>query len=263
MGKVIEEPISRVVAGGAGAINDYISGGHLFNMFVWMGLIYLKTHLKDRVHRVHLDLRKGNEKIADVYDWSHLHHIHCLVRCFYTGCSAEVKTLGSFLALPVKCNTTADNFDYADLYEAQTMLLRLGEVGLVVVFNDSQSALKYCWQWLQKITGPVSELQFREVMTELAYLNQHLKGRSIFTTDCDLEKGECTNVASGGPPQDLLPLDLKVRGRLLHKMMHKLLSRIQVPGCTSDQIAESIKAGRFTVLFNEKGEFITQGSSPQ
>jgi hypothetical protein len=44
MGKVIEKPISQVVAGGAKAINDYISNGGLLNIFVWMGLIYLITN---------------------------------------------------------------------------------------------------------------------------------------------------------------------------------------------------------------------------
>ena len=154
MGRAIEEPISRVVEGGAKAINDYVSGGHLLNMFVWMGLIYLKTHLKDRAHRVHLDARKGTEKIADEYEWEHLHHIHCIIRCFYTGCSAEVEALGSFLAFPVKRNATLDRFDFADLYLAQTMLLRLNDVGIVTVFDDLGGAMNYFWQKLEKDYGP-------------------------------------------------------------------------------------------------------------
>jgi hypothetical protein len=48
MGEVVEKPISEVVEGGAQAINDFASKGNLLKLVVWMGLIFLKTHLKDR-----------------------------------------------------------------------------------------------------------------------------------------------------------------------------------------------------------------------
>jgi hypothetical protein len=139
MGKEIEEPISQVVAGGAHAISEYVLDGHLLNMFVWLGLIFLKTHLKDRLHNIHLDQRRGTEKIADDYEWERLHHLHCLVRCFYTDCRVRPEALGSFLTLPVKRTTTGDPFDFADLYLAQTMLLCLDDIGIVTVFDDSSA----------------------------------------------------------------------------------------------------------------------------
>src|ERR1700756_5143530 len=74
MGLEIEEPISNAVRAGPEAIAEFIREAGL-NMFIWMGIIFLKTHLKDRKFRVHLDQRIGKEKIADQYEWDYLHHI--------------------------------------------------------------------------------------------------------------------------------------------------------------------------------------------
>lgn len=112
MGEVVEGPISRVVRGGADAINAFILDGNLLKMIVWMGLIYLKAHLRDRFNRLHLDARKGVQKLSDEYEWDRLHHIHSIVRCFYTDCQVEKEAIGSFLAMPVNTQGNIDRFDY-------------------------------------------------------------------------------------------------------------------------------------------------------
>jgi hypothetical protein len=116
MGEVVEKPISEVVRGGVDAINEFVSKGNLLKMFVWMGLIFLKTHLKDRTLRFHQDTRKGSEPIAEEYEWEYLHHIHSVVRCFYTGCIVEIEAIGSFLGIPIKAQASLEQFDYGDLY---------------------------------------------------------------------------------------------------------------------------------------------------
>jgi hypothetical protein len=63
------------------------------------------------------------------------------------------------------------------------MLLRFNDMGMLAVFNDSGGAINYFWQKLEKISGPVSELQLREIMVELAFLNLHLKERPTFYTE--------------------------------------------------------------------------------
>jgi hypothetical protein len=95
MGRQIEEPISRAVHAGPETLAEYIKNAAL-NVIIWMGLIFLKTQLKDRKYRVHLDQRKGDDRIADQYDWEDLHHLHSFVRCFYTGCRVDNGALGSF-----------------------------------------------------------------------------------------------------------------------------------------------------------------------
>lgn len=254
MGDTIEVPISRVIAGGADAIREFLAQGNLFKLFVWVGLIFLKMHLKDRAYRFHLDARKGEEKIADMYEWEELHHIHTIIRCFYTGSTIQPEAIGSFLTLPVNPQLTLERFDYGDLYFAQTMLLRLDDVAVVAVFNDSGGAMSYFWRRLQRITGPVSELQLREVMVELAYLNLHMKERPVFVTECDISAQECRVVARR-PALELIDRDLRVRGQLLRYAFRGY--RIEIPNVTQVQVNEAIDAGTLTLLFDDRGKFVT------
>ena len=262
MGEVVEKPISEVVQGGADAINEFISKGNLLKMFVWMGLIYLKTHLKDRTLRFHQDSRKGNERIADEYEWEYLHHIHSVVRCFYTGCAVEAEAVGSFLSIPVKAQASPGRFDYGDFYLAQTMLLRLDNVAMLTVFNDSGGAMNYFMQKLEKITGPVSELQLREIMVELAYLNLHIKERPTFLTECDTLNETCRIVGKRPEYLELMKMDRRVRGALLHHAVRHALPNIRVAGHTEHDVVEAIRAGSFTFLFNDDGQFIAESWTP-
>ena len=71
MGREVEKPLSKLLEGGCDAINDNIRDGGLLKVFVWMALIFLKSHLKDRALRMNLDQREGVETIAAAldYDW--------------------------------------------------------------------------------------------------------------------------------------------------------------------------------------------------
>ena len=255
MGEVVEQPISEVVQAGIDGINDFISNGSGLKMFVWMGLIYLKTHLKDRTLRYHRDARKGDAKIADEYEWEYLHHIHSVVRCFYTGCVVEPEVIGSFLSIPVNPQVASEKFDYGDLYLAQTMLLRLGDLALLAVLNDSGGAMSYFWQKLQRITGPVSELQLREIMIELAYLNLHLKERPTFLTGCDAKRKTC-RIVGKRPGLELMEMDRRARGAMLRHAVRHALPSIRVAGKTDEEVEAAISAGTFTFLFDDNGQFI-------
>jgi hypothetical protein len=52
----------------------------------------------------------------------------------------DTKVLGSFLVLPIKQTTGFDPFDFGDLSAAQTMMLRLDDLGLATVFDDARGA---------------------------------------------------------------------------------------------------------------------------
>jgi len=261
MGDVVERPISQVIQSGVVGTNEFLSKGGGLKMFVWMGLIFLKTHLKDRALRVHPDTRKGEGKIADEYEWEYLHHIHSVVRCFYNDCFVEAESVGSFLAIPVRAQASRERFDFADLYLAQTMLLRLDDMAMLTVFNDSGGAMSYFWRALEKITGPVSELQLREIMVELAYLNLHLRERPTFRTECDLVNERCRIIATR-PKLDLMDMDPRLRGKLLHHAVKHALPHIRTPGRTEEELLEAIIAGNFTFLFNDDGEFIKDSWTP-
>lgn len=261
MGREIEQPISDAVQAGPAALAEFIRDGGGLNMFIWMGLIFLKTHLKDRTFRVHLDQRKGADKIADQYEWEHLHHIHSVVRCFYTGCRVAQEAVGSFLAVSVRAPASPEQFDFGDLYFAQSMFLRLDEMAMVTVFNDSGAAMSWFWQKLEKITGPVSDLQLREIMVEFAYLNLLLKERPTFQTDCNILEETCRIIGRRGS-LDLDDMDLTLRGKLMHHGYQHILPFIHNRDATDEEVLEAIKAGTFTFLFDEHGKFIEDSVSP-
>ena len=258
MGEVIERPISEVVLKGGDAINDFVSKGGGLNMIVWMGLIFLKTHLKDRMLRFHRDTRNGKELIADYYDWESLHHIHSVVRCFYTGCFVDKEAIGSFLSIPVKPQASSDRFDYGDLYLAQTMLLRLDDTAMLVVFNDSGAAMSYFWQQLEKITGSLSELQLHEIMAELAFLNLQLKERPQFCTEYDSVNDTC-RIIGIRPKQLERNHDPQLRGKLMLEALRQFLPHMSLVGYTQEEALEVIKSGNFTFLFNDDGSFNANG----
>jgi hypothetical protein len=256
MGRVIEEPISQVVQAGTEAVINYIqSGDGALKIFIWMGLIFLKVHLKDRTFRVDPDLRKQPEQIGDRYDWDNLHHLHSLVRSFYTGCRVEREALGSCLAVPVRIQVSQEKFDFGDLSFAQTMLLRLDETALLTVFNDSGAVNGWFWQKLEQITGPLSDLQLREILVEFAYLNLHLKERPTFQTECNSLTETCRIVGHRGSP-DLDPMDRRVRGKLLHHVFRDILPCTRNRHATNEEVLEAVKAGNFSFLFDKDGNFI-------
>ncbi len=260
MGRLIEDPVSTVMKGGSNAINAFIKEGHALIFFVWLGLIYLKTHLKDRAHRVHMDARRGERKIADDYDWEHLHHIHSVVRCFYTGCAVENEAIGSFLVTPVK-RAIDEHFDFADLYLAQSMVLRLNDIGFVSVFNDSGGAIGCFKHRLMRITGPVAELQLREIFVELAFLNLHIKQRPIFRTECDIAAETCRVVAEL-PKLELKKIDLRLRGKLFHQAMRDVLPHLTFLGRSREEVIAAIEAGTLTLLFDDEGKFVEDPVKP-
>ena len=59
--------MSKIVDVGYDAVEAWYKQHGTLNFYVWFGLIVLKTHLKDRKLRAHLDARKGTVAIADGY----------------------------------------------------------------------------------------------------------------------------------------------------------------------------------------------------
>jgi hypothetical protein len=74
--------------------------------------------------------------------------------------------------LPAKVRPHFEGFDFIDLTAAQTMLLCIGDVAIIAVFNDSQAALSVANEDLDsKIGGPLSPVQLRELTARLASIN--------------------------------------------------------------------------------------------
>lgn len=262
MGDRVETRISKVLNGGPEAVQKHVMDGKSLELFVWMGLIFLKTHLKDRDLRVTPDLRQPDEKIADSYDWQTLHHVHSVVRCFVNGATVERGVFGSFAVFAAKTQGTPDQFDFADLYHAQTMLLRMGEVALVTTFNDSCGAIQGAMPRLERIEGPLSEIQAREVMVDFAFLALHLKERPKFFTECDTLKEEVVEKAILPSEFELVELDYSIRGALFRDALGPYIGTLRESGKNFAEIEAAIDSGHFTVLFDASGKFIKESIVP-
>jgi hypothetical protein len=262
MGRQIEERISKVVNGGPDAVQDHVKKGNGLEVFVWLGLIFLKTHLKDRDYRIHLDRRQADTKISDLYDWETLHHMHCLVRCFVNGAHLEKEVFGSMGVFAAKSQNGGDKFDYGDLFDAQTMMVRLDNVAIVTTFNDACGAIQGVMPRLNRIEGPLSEIQAREVMVDFALVNLSIKERPKFYTECDMLKETVTEKASLPKKFELNELDYSLRGKLLRHALGETLVRMQAVGKSPEEIEQAIDGGYFTALFDDNGKFIKNSFVP-
>jgi hypothetical protein len=193
MGREIEEPIRSLIEQGHQAVIESLKGGGQLRFFVWLALLFLKTHLKDKMLRWHRDLREPDERIGELHTWEDLHHLHTTARCFYTKCTVAKEAFGSLLVMSVKRPSEDEPFDFADLSEAQTLLLRLDDIAFLAVFNDSGGSMQGLIPKLERITGSVNGLQLRELMAELAFVNLHLEHRPVFHTLVDGSSGGTFN----------------------------------------------------------------------
>jgi len=232
----IETPMSELVLAAAPAVGPL--------MFSWLTLLYLKIHLRERRFR-------ADAPVPDTRGYETLHHAHSVVRAMCTGIAIEPEALGSLIALPVRPQQTAGGFDYFDVTLAHTVLVRFDNTAMLAVLDDSGAAAGLFWSQLEKIAGPVSELQLREVTVEFAYLNAHLKTRPTFFTSYDLAN-ESAQLTARRPPLELVPLDRKMRGELLLHAARRLLP----PGAAGADLAAAIRSGDYTFLFDSTGAFI-------
>jgi hypothetical protein len=262
MGRQIEERISKVVNAGPDAVQNHIANGNSLEVFVWLGLIFLKTHLKDRDYRVHLDRRQADTKIGDLYDWETLHHMHCLVRCFVNGAHLEKEVFGSLGGFAAKSENGGDRFDYGDVFDAQTMMIRLDDVALVTTFNDACGAIQGAMPRLNRIEGPLSEIQAREVMVDFAFMNLSIKERPKFYTECNMFKETVTEKARMPEKFELDELDYTLRGKLLRLAFGERLGQMQAVGKSPGEIEKAVDGGHFSVLFDDNRKFIKNSFVP-
>jgi hypothetical protein len=182
MANIFETPLSKVTAEGYDATIEYAKSGGMMDLFVWLALIFLKAHLKDRDLRLNLDQRLGAGKLSDLHPWEDLHHLHCVARSFYTHCEIDTKVLGSVAILSAKADPDFEAFDFCDVSVAQTMLLRLGEVAFITVLNDSCAALNVLSGALGKLIAPLTPMQLRELTAKFATVNLNLVHRPTFSS---------------------------------------------------------------------------------
>jgi len=259
LGKNVEEKVKRLVSEGQQAIYEHLKAEGPFLLFTWMGLIFLKTHLKDKNLRWNQDFRAPGHKIADLYNWEEFYNLHTIIRAGYVGSDVAGKVLGSFCVLPTKSVFAAGEFDFGDLTAGQTLMLRMGEFAFIAVFNDSCGAMNAANERLVRIEGPLSELQIREVMVELAFMNLTLKKRPVFSSHLDFVNEQHRIEAEVPKFVELDQIDLDLRGRLLYSATKHLLEAMSAPTEIKERTIESVRSGAASFLYGDYGNFIHGG----
>lgn len=253
MGTVLENPTRNRIDQGLRGVKETVTEDGPWSLFLWLASIFLKTHLKGRELRLDRDLRKPDDRIADVFDWATLHHIHCLARSFYTRAYLDHTVLGSLLVIQAKTADHLEAFDYTDIHFAKTILLRLGDVAVIAVFDDSCAALNALQPLIERCTGPLSPIQLRELMARFAIANLSLKERPKFTSDFDLRTGKYLISTIRPDNWELNEPDMAVYGSILHRATSDYLRGMPVEW--HEEMDPHIRRGEFTFLFNKNGDF--------
>jgi len=262
MGETFEVPISAAFENGIQGVADLlrdIDGRR--KLFIWLALIYLKTHLKDCYLRTHRDLRLTDEKIGEIYDWEVLHHVHCVARSFLAKATIEPEVFGSLFLLPAKQVAGERGFDYGDNYMGRSLLLRIGDAALVTVLNDSSAAAQFRMEPEQEVLGrpllseinrPLSPVQLREVLTDLAYVNIRIEDRPVFHTAVDVNSESCSIGATVPPGYTLGVGNVEAYGRMLYFASQDIIGMLPEP--TRTTVKEQVLTGHYSFLFGPDGK---------
>jgi len=256
MGETFEKPIRELIEGGYLRFTDHIANHGFSFLLNWLALIFFKTHLKDRNLRINRDTRDNYGYIADGYDWQELFHIHCIARSFYTKCELDTTVQGTLLVLPARTADQFELFDYLDLYSAQTMLLRMGDIAILHVLNDSCAVMNWNWSLIQKINQPLSYVQLRELTAAFAHTNTNLIQRPIFHSSFDLKSNTCK--VSANIPDELKFSDFNHNeyGAILFQCLKDYLQTISP--LDRENVEPQIKKGIYSFVFDKNGNLITR-----
>lgn len=252
MGDHFEKPMSALFAGGYEPVSQALKNEGPWPLFCWMALIFLKTHLKDKYLSYHRDRRKGDMKIGELHSWEELHHLHCVVRSFYSRAQLDRDVLGSLAVLPAKVRPHFEGFDFIDLSAAQTMLLCIGDVAIIGVFNDSQAALSVAFEdFQQKIGGPLSPLQLRELALTLAYINLQVEPRARFFSEIDAFAEKYRIRAERPEEVQVAAWDHELYGQMMYVLSEDMIKGME----NEEEVLNRVKTGRYTFLTTPDGTF--------
>jgi hypothetical protein len=258
MSKQFEDPISTAFSGDFRGVEKMAKDEGVTRLFVWMALIFLKLHLKDRRLRLHLDPRRGDEPISVNYEWHTFHHLHCLGRQFYTSAQIGQHVLGTLIIMQLDQAPNGKNFDLASITDAQALYLRAGDLALFAVFNDAGASLTGIHDKLEKIEGALNPVQARELIAELAACNLHLDNRPRFLTKVTQNpvlKVSIEAIIDPNRGPTFKEKDNELVGGLKASIMEPWIEKIQ-SNRTAEENLQMLRENRLSFLFDDSGKFI-------
>jgi hypothetical protein len=224
-------------------------------LFEWMVLIFFKVHLKDCGFNLELNRSKGDTKIGENYDWYEYHHLHCMLRRFYTGALAEPGTIGSILILEACEGPNFEPFDFATNAEGQAIMLRVNKLCIICVLNDAGAANMFCKDIIAKIIGyPLTPMQLREVFSHMAYVNINRQERPQYATQYMHDSETCL-IKLSAPGNDVLLKEAEEKVSL-GKLFTRFCCPLVEDSERKEYVLDLLKKGQYTFLFDRNGAFI-------
>lgn len=219
----------------------------------WLSLIFFKTHYKDLFLRYNLDFSKENVLIGDLHEWKELHHIYCVARAWYAKSSFENSAWSTMLMLPVAQGPYYSDFDFCDLSNQSSLMIRLGDRVILSVLNDSCGVLNIIEEDLKKITAPLSPVQIRELFAKMSFINTILVERPEFISEIDRSTG--THIITSKIPQyvEIGDYNLRDYGKILYRLTKDHIALL--PEENQSYITQQVKNGTWTYILNSDGEF--------
>jgi len=262
MGNELEEPISSAFEAGFGSFVDfYKSDSNRIKLFAWLSFLFTKSHYKDLFLSYERDQRVNSGSIAQEleYDWGDMHHIYCLARSPFTRANIHPEALGSLVAVPIQSVAEREPFDIIDLTHANTIGIRVDDVGVIAVFGDGRSVLSQIdANLLQRISGPLSFPQFRELVAHFACCKLHLKNPPQFASYPNMFGDETIGIACSS--KDTHPQFEDFNPRVLGGFLEMLLYHPMKEVIEDPEFFEDLKNGTTTFLFDDNGNFIENAS---
>lgn len=260
LGDFFETEISEAFSSDYNYFCNYLKSKGSKKLFLWLCLVFIKTHLNDSYLRMHLDSRKGDHPISQEYEWGFLHHIHCMVRAELNGVEIHPDCYGSTIILPAKTGDHIEKYDYRDVYAANTILIRINDIAILSVLDDSCASSHFFSGHLDRITGQLSPIQLREVLSHLTLLNYKLKHRPKYYTRLS-PTGRVSIYAE-------LPESMELEDHTREELGEILFANVfqYVEAGISDEegfTSENIRKGGYHFLFNENGDFIENSMEPK
>jgi hypothetical protein len=255
-----ETPLSTVIKNGYQAFAQYsLSPQGMRKIFNWLSLIFFKTHLKDLSLRWNRDSRDGDlSSIGSACDIESLHHIYCVARSFYSRSEWSEGVIGSVCILECLEETSPEaNFDYSDLSFSKSLLLRLGSVAVIAVLDDGGAGEAFVRKHVDRIDGPLTYLQVREVFARYSSIPPLLKEKARFRTNFNTESGVVRIEA-------LLPTLFETgrdEGNLQGRLRYQLCRDGLIGAPNRSFIEDELMQNRRSFLFDSEGRFINHQKS--
>ncbi|MER9301240.1 HNH endonuclease [Mesorhizobium sp. M0621] len=247
LGDEFERPIREVISAGFDRVEEYANSGGAELLQLWMALIFLKVHLRDRRVPVHRDQRLGSETVGEEYDLDLLHHVHALARARLFGIEVDPDVFGTFVIMRAHREWCPTTFNYADNYLGGTIMIRVKDVVLYSVIADCGLVGSMMGPQLDSLTNRMLDIQYLEVLTRLACANVHIISQPQFRTGIDLLSGGSKIEVKLPDKAEIRDLDRDVLGW----MMEGTVSRF-----VSESVGANLRTGHSTTLWDANGDTV-------